>query len=88
MVTISKSRVALYALTIGRRRTAVRLHLTAALVAATFAFATATGASADPLSAFLGSLFGQRPAQQITMPSYQTASVFAYAYAPEASQPS
>ena len=40
MVTISKSRVALYALTIGRRRTAVRLHLTAALVAATFAFAT------------------------------------------------
>jgi lipoprotein-anchoring transpeptidase ErfK/SrfK len=88
ITTISKNMVALSALTIGCRRTAIRLHLTTALVAATFVSATATGASADPLSALLGSLFGQRPAQQISMPSHQTAAVSAYAYAPEAYQPS
>ena len=77
MITITKSMSARSALTIRRR------SLTTTLVAAIFASAT-TAASADPLSALLGSLFGQRPGQQ-PIPSYQTAAVSAYAYAPAAS---
>jgi lipoprotein-anchoring transpeptidase ErfK/SrfK len=80
MIAITKSMSARSALT-NRRR-----GLTTTLVAAIFASA-ATAASADPLSALLGSLFGQRPGQQ-PIPSYQTAAVSAYAYAPTASQPS
>ena len=83
MNATTRTVIAVRALPIGCRSTLVRRHLTTALVAAAFASATATAASADPLGALFGSLFGQRPAQQY----YQPAAVSAYAYAPQAIQP-
>ena len=83
MIATTRTMIAARAPTIGCRSILVRRHLTTALVAATFASATATAASADPLGALFGSLFGQRPAQQY----YQPAAVSAYAYAPQAIQP-
>jgi lipoprotein-anchoring transpeptidase ErfK/SrfK len=65
-------------------------YFATALVSAALASATATTASADPLSALLGGLFGQRPAQQVSVPYSQPAatSAYAYAYAPSGSTPS
>ena len=64
----------------------MRCYLPTALVSAALAFTTATAASADPLGALLGSLFGQRPAQQVgagaPYPQSATTSAYAYAYAP------
>jgi len=59
----------------------MRRYLTTALVTAVLTSATATVASADPLSALFGGLFGQRPAQQVSAPYYQPAATSAYAYA-------
>jgi lipoprotein-anchoring transpeptidase ErfK/SrfK len=87
MIAVTTSVIAPSALTTGCRSTLVRRHLTTALVAAAFASATATAASADPLGALLGSLFGQRPAQQVTNPYHQPAAISAYAYAPQGGQP-
>ena len=87
MSAITKSMIAPCALTIGCRSILVRRHLTTALVAAAFASATATAASANSLGALLGGLFGQRPAQQVTSPYRQSAAISAYAYAPQAIQP-
>jgi len=66
----------------------MRRHMTTALVAAAFACATATAASADPLSEFFGSIFGQQPTQHVSAPSYEPAVTSAYAYAPEVYEPS
>jgi|SRR5215211_2458067 len=66
----------------------MRRYLTTALVSAALASASAPVASADPLSALFGGLFGQRPAQQVSAPYSQPAtSAYAYAYAPTTSTP-
>ena len=64
----------------------MRRQLTTTFVAAAIASATATAASAGPLGALLGSLFGQRPAHQVTSAT-QPAATSAYAYAAEAVSP-
>jgi hypothetical protein len=51
----------------------MRRHLTSALIAAAFACATATAASADPLSALFGSLFGDQRSEQFGTRSYEPA---------------
>jgi lipoprotein-anchoring transpeptidase ErfK/SrfK len=61
----------------------MRRPLTTAFLAATFACAAATAASADPLSALLGSLFGAP--EQSNARYYQPAATSAYAYAPAGS---
>jgi lipoprotein-anchoring transpeptidase ErfK/SrfK len=76
----------------------MRRHLTSALIAAAFACATATAASADPLSALFGSLFGDQRSEQFGTRSYEpaatsyapaaTSAYASYAYAPEESQAS
>jgi lipoprotein-anchoring transpeptidase ErfK/SrfK len=81
--------------TVPGRRVALRHGLAAALAAVTLA--AAGPASADPLSALFGGLFGQAPAQRASyqpaatsyQPSadyYQPGATAAYAYAPSGSQ--
>ncbi len=86
MIAIGRTNFALSVLPC--RKPLLGRYFRAALMAAILAAASATAASADPLSALLGSLFGQRPAQQVRLSSYDPAATSAYAYAPRVREPS
>jgi lipoprotein-anchoring transpeptidase ErfK/SrfK len=85
MIAISRTDFALSVLPC--RNHLLGRYVRTVLIAAILASAGATAASADPLSALFGSLFGQRPAQQVRLSSYDQAATSAYAYAPQASEP-